>query len=235
MGEILQTSTNADIEKLTIDVKKCNEQLEVIETQLKKMEEIITKKEEEINELRRKNESEERNSLKKRNILQRLEDLENENDEKDKTIKFLAERVEKLLHQIENDETEKTTNLVPCEYCDFCAKNERGLKLHIKAKHEITKVELSVYCKATEKYLSSDRDLYRKELETEIDVLEDVIDMDIDSSKVYDYVGKFLPLKINLRSRLPLEWNKETFRKQIWDRINKRIVKGKISEDKDGN
>ena len=47
---ILQTSTNADIEKLTIDVKNCNEQLEVIETQLKKMEEIITKKEEEIND-----------------------------------------------------------------------------------------------------------------------------------------------------------------------------------------
>ena len=59
--------------------------------------------------------------------------------------------------------------------------------------------------------------------------------MDIGSSKVYDYAGKFLPLKINLRSRLPLKWNDETFRKQIWDRINKRIVKGKISEDKDGN
>ena len=28
--------------------------------------------------------------------------------------------------------------------------------------------------------------------------------------------------------------NRESFRKQIWDRINKRIVKGKISEDKDG-
>ena len=72
-------------------------------------------------------------------------------------------------------------------------------------------------------------------METEIDVLEDIIDMDIDSSKVYDYVGKFLPLKIKLRSRIPLEWNNENFRKQIWDRINKRIAKGKISEDKDGN
>ena len=199
------------------------------------MGEIITKKEDEINELRRKDESEERNSLKKKNILQRLEDLENKNNEKDKTIEFLTERIDKLTHQIENDETEKAASLVPCEFCDFCAKNERGLKLHIKAKHEITKVEISVFCKATEKYLSSDRDLYRKELETEIDVLEDVIEMDIDSSKVYDYVGKFLPLKIKLRSRIPLEWNNENFRKQIWDRINKRIAKGKISEDEDGN
>ena len=134
-----------------------------------------------------------------------------------------------------HDETEKAVNLVPCELCDFCAKNKRGLKLHIKARHEITKVEIKVFCKATEKYLSSDRDFYRKEMETEIDVLEDIIDMDIDLSKVYDYVGKFLPLKINSRSRIPLEWNNETFRKQIWDRINKRIAKGKISEDKDGN
>ena len=59
--------------------------------------------------------------------------------------------------------------------------------------------------------------------------------MDIDFSKVYDYAGKFLPLKISLRTRLPTEWNSETFRKQIWERINKRIAKGKISEDKDGN
>ena len=151
----------------------------------------------------------------------------------------LTERVDKLefsLHQLdENDESEKASHLVPCEYCDFLAKNERGLKLHIKAKHEVTKVELSVFCKATEKYLSDDRDAYRKELETEIDVLEDIIDMNIDSSKVYDYVGKFLPLKIVFRTRLPTEWKSETFRKQIWDRINKRIAKGKISEDKDGN
>ena len=51
--------------------------------------------------------------------------------------------------------------------------------------------------------MSSDRDMYRKELESEIDVLEDVLDMDIDSLKVYDYVGKFLPMKIVLRSRIP--------------------------------
>ena len=77
-------------------------------------------------------------------------------------------------------------------------------------------VQLSVFCNATEKYLSSDRDMYRKELENEIDVLEDVIDMDIDSSKVYDCVGKFLPMKIVLRSRIPVKWEtSETFRKQI--------------------
>ena len=76
--------------------------------------------------------------------------------------------------------------------------------------------------------------MYRKELESEIDVLEDVVDMDIDSSKVYDYVGKFLPMKIGKNCRISVQWEMcETFRKQIWERINKRIVKGKISEEKE--
>ena len=89
----------------------------------------------------------------------------------------------------------------------------------MKAKHEITKVELKVFCKATEKYLSSDRDSYRKELESEIDVLEDVIEMDLDSSKIYDYVGKFLPTKIILRTRIPAQWqDSENFRKQVWEK-----------------
>ena len=122
---------------------------------------------------------------------------------------------------------------VACEFCEFSAKNERGLKLHMKAKHEITKIEIQVFCKATEKYLSSDRDNYRKEIESEVDVLEDVVDMDIDSSKIYDYVGKFLPTKIV--TRIPAKWQEsESFRKQICEKINKRITKGKISEDKDG-
>jgi len=205
------------------------------------MEQNIIEKEDVIKELVKINESEERNALKKKNMLQRLEDLEKQNDEKDAIIKVLCERVEKLELKLQDKENEpeaieKTVNTIPCEYCDFCAKNERGLKLHINAKHEITKVQLSVFCKATEKYLSSDRDMYRKELENEIDVLEDVIDMDIDLSKVYDYVGKFLPMKIVLRSRIPVQWETcETFRKQIWERINKRIVKGKSLKRKKKN
>ena len=199
------------------------------------MEQNIIQKEEEINDLKKKNEIEEKSIPKKKNILQRLEAIEKINDEKDETIESLTERVEKLelnLQQvIENKADEVQTS--SCEFCDFVGKNERGFKLHVKAKHEITIVDLNVFCKATEKYLSSDRDAYRKELESEIDVLEDVIDMDIDSSKVYDYVGKFLPLKIKFRTRIPTRWQSENFRNQIWERINKQIPKGKITEDKD--
>ena len=105
----------------------------------------------------------------------------------------------------------------------------------MNAKHDITKVELNIFCKATEKYLNSDRDCYKKEIESEIDVLEDVLDMDMNSCGVYDYVGKFLPTKLVLRTRVPAKWeNDENFRKQIWSRINQRLHKGKISEDKDG-
>ena len=66
----------------------------------------------------------------------------------------------------------------------FLWSKKRGLKIYMKAKHEITKVELTLFCKATEKCLSSDRDNYRKEIESEIEYLEDVIDMDMDSSKM---------------------------------------------------
>ena len=47
---------------------------------------------------------------------------------------------------------------------------------------------------------------------------------------------KFLSTKIFFRTRVPSKWESdESFRKDIWAKINKRISKGKISEDKDGN
>ena len=208
------------------DIRTCLDRLETLENQIQKMENVLKQKESHITQ--------------KKNILERVEALEKINVEKDVTINILSSRIEKLEQSLnkafENEKEEAMSHiLVPCEYCDFEAKNERGLKLHVKAKHEITKVELKVFCKATEKYLSSDRDSYRKELESEIDVLEDVIEMDLDSSKIYDYVGKFLPTKIILRTRFPAQWqDNENFRKQVWEKINKRIPKGKISEDKDG-
>ena len=59
-------------------------------------------------------------------------------------------------------------------------------------------------------------------MESEIDVLEDVVDINMDSSKIYDYVGKFLPTKVTIRTRIPAKWenNENNFRKLIWDRIN---------------
>ena len=58
----------------------------------------------------------------------------------------------------------------------------------------------------------------------------------MDLSKIYDSVGKFLPTKIIFRARIPAKWESdESFRKDIWAKINKCISKGKISEEKDGN
>ena len=71
---------------------------------------------------------------------------------------------------------------IPCEYCEFLARNQRGLQLHIKAKHDIKKFEIVILFEGTDDYLSIDRDAYKKELETEIDVLEDVTEMFIDAA-----------------------------------------------------
>ena len=108
------------------------------------------------------------------------------------------------------------------------------MQLHIKAKHDITKVEITVYCLATEKYLNDDRDEYKKELASEIDALEDVLDMNMSTSENYnDYVGKFLPTKVIIRTRIPKEWQSEIFRNKIWERVNSRILRRKILDKKE--
>ena len=167
-----------------------------------------------------------------------FEDLENINKEKDLKITLLTEKLEVIEEKVnqtkdsKKSESEKTIDDHLCEYCQFSAKNERGLQLHIKAKHDVKKVEINVCCKATDEYLSIDRDEYRKQLESEIYVLEDVIDMYIDASgkTKEEYVGKLLPTKIVLRTRIPLDWESESFRNNIWKRINDRLSNGKICE-----
>ena len=46
-----------------------------------------------------------------------------------------------------------------------------------------------------------------------------------------DYVGKFLPTKIKLLTKIPNKWkNSESFRQQIWEKINSRLSEGELSE-----
>ena len=177
-----QTKVSAKVNEIDIllnekmnlekDIKICNDKLDVFEKKIQTVEETLKKKESQISQ--------------KKNILERVEALEKICDDKDKAIEHLTNKIQKLEQDLskvyENKKEEADSpESVACEFCEFSAKNERGLKLHMKAKHEITKIEIQVFCKATEKYLSSDRDNYRKEIESEIDVLEDVVDMDIDS------------------------------------------------------
>ena len=87
--------------------------MEAFENQIKTLEKKLLKNEEEIENLLKKDDNEERNSLKKKNILQRIEDIENLNDEKDRKIKFLIDTIEKLeqslkqIHENKNEEVEK--------------------------------------------------------------------------------------------------------------------------------
>ena len=70
-NHIIQTSQVSDIGNLMNEIKKCSDQLEVFESQIKMMEQNIIQKEEEINDLKKKNEIEEKSIPKKKNILQR--------------------------------------------------------------------------------------------------------------------------------------------------------------------
>ena len=128
---------------------------------------------------------------------------------------------------------------VQCEECDFIAKNEKGLKIHKKSKHEherqeMEKVELNIYALATDEYINENMCIYKKEMEMEIDFIEKVTEIDMDVSKYEnpssDYIGKFLPTRIVIRTRIPDKWkNCVKFRNNIWKKINGRLVEGKIS------
>ena len=49
------------------------------------------------------------------------------------------------------------------------------------------------------------------------------------NKSVYSFAGH------PVRTRIPAKReNDKVFRKHIWERINKRVIKGKISEEKDG-
>ena len=100
------------------------------------MEEKYAKKENDFKELLKKIETDEKNMLKKKNILQRIEELEKLNDEKDIKIKVLVEKVETLENKakeiLENEPIHvNSPELATCEYCDFSTKNKRRLKLHM--------------------------------------------------------------------------------------------------------
>ena len=61
-------------------IKLWKEKLEAFEIKILSMEQDLLKKEEEIKELKQKNDSDEKNSLKKKNILHRIDDFQKLND-----------------------------------------------------------------------------------------------------------------------------------------------------------
>ena len=92
-------------------------------------------------------------------ILQRLEHMSKIILEKDNMINHLAEKIRKLeehfdsndevdITEHENNETELNltfqnpylANRFPCEICDFEAKSNSGLQLHVKAKHKSNEI-----------------------------------------------------------------------------------------------
>ena len=94
--------------------------------------------------------------------------------EKDSFIENLQEQLDDLKKVIDakydnNEESQSSENheitffnpsvSIPCEECNFIAKNEKGLKIHRKSKHEnnrkqFTNVELNIFALATEEYFN---------------------------------------------------------------------------------
>ena len=126
-------------------------------------------------------------------------DVEKSNIENDEVIKTLVVKVAKLEERHCEKDSDNIMESIKCNFCEFEAKNKRGLQLHMKAKHEIEKIELKVFSMATDDYLSIDRYEYKKELESEIDVLEDGVEIFIDASEVprNEYLGFFYPQKLS--------------------------------------
>ena len=186
-----------------------------------------------------------------------IEQIQKIIDEKDILIRNLQEKIDALKDVIDSkyeneDDTDETeiheitfcnpSVNINCEECDFIAKNERGLKIHRKSKHDnmqnpVTEIELNIYTLATEGLLNINRDAYQKELEMETDFVVKIVKMHMDVIKskylnyAPDYIGKFLPTQIILETKIPKKWKECTdFRNKIWDKINSRLTEGKMSE-----
>ena len=151
----------------------------------------------------------------------------------------------------ESDTLEKTfinpsSEEIQCDVCEFVAKNIKGLRIHKRLKHTkaygkissslFYDVQVDVLCLATEAYLGNVRDYYKSELgksEEFYNVLD--IYMDIKKSKYNnipdEYVGKLIPTKIKFLTENPEKWEDPEERKIIWKEFNRRIAKGKISEE----
>ena len=112
------------------NVKILETKLINVEKELEKKNVIISKLEEELQKMNLKlseNEETLRKIIKKLNVL----------NERETFFVESKDRIEKLEKSVENlmTRSEKKADENKCEKCEFVAKNEQGLKVHMKAKH----------------------------------------------------------------------------------------------------
>ena len=128
------------------DTKKLEEKLHAFENQLKKKDDKISKLESEIDDLHLKFSEQKQlmskmnkklNVLKEKDIL--VQSLQEKLTNLEKKIDIIEKNVDQNVQEVViNDKAcnqPETLNDINCEKCDFIAKNEHGLKVHIKAKH----------------------------------------------------------------------------------------------------
>ena len=116
------------------------EKIQKVELQIEKKNEQIKKLESDIEDLHLK-------VAEQNHLLSKINKKLNVLKEKEERIDILEEKINLIektstKHIPDNFEKEKSVDSLPenqienkCEQCDFVAKNEQGLKVHIKAKH----------------------------------------------------------------------------------------------------
>ena len=134
-----------DIEKIIYErdceISTLTEKVNVIERKLMEKELIITNLIDKVKAVENAMTRNEKIIPKKQNILDRLVELEKINTEKDERIKLLFINFDKLAKMRDD----KQEDPLKCEKCEFVARNDVGLKVHVQAKHKVpTKVKCAM-------------------------------------------------------------------------------------------
>ena len=89
-------------------------------------------------------------NIEKNKLTTKIDELAKAMEVKDIEIKSLHHKMENLEKKTDLNNESNDTNFdmtfcnpsetVPCDYSDFKAKNERGLKVYMQAKHEVKKI-----------------------------------------------------------------------------------------------
>ena len=160
------------------------------------------------------------------------------NDEKnvEDTIEIIEDTSDTLEKTFVNPSLENY-----CDQCEFVGKNKRGLKIHKTAKHvsdhmnsnNLEIVTVNVFGLATEPNLRRNTDKYKDYLEIEQDAVFSVHKIWMTDTRQYKdgYLGKYLPLEIELKTSVASLWKSDSdFRKDIFENVNKNHDVGKIVE-----
>ena len=189
------------------NVKKIEDKLDIVETELQKKNDKVLKLEEKIKDIHLKMSEKDQTISKinkKLNVLKEkvtlLFDLESKYDTLEKIVdKMSKESSEKIVEKAVSigQEDSKPPEKFKCSVCDFVAKNNFGLKIHFHKKHSSVKFNCftcdfkcethSELMEHNEKYYYSHRQVLNKYYEK--DILDEIQQLDEDGFLIHRTLG----------------------------------------------